>query len=70
MPDLARLAEEASSEQVMAWISNAEKQQPYVKNHNAWGARYDVDKLVTSEGWKSLRGWGAQNGYVCSHIDF
>ena len=70
MPDLARLAEEASSEQVMAWISNAEKQQPYVKNHNAWGARYDVDKLVTSEGWKSLRRWGAQNGYVCSHIDF
>lgn len=65
-PDLARLAEEASSEQVMNWTSNAEKQQPYVKTHNAWGARYDVDKLVTSEGWKNLRSWGAQNGYVCS----
>lgn len=67
MRDLARLAEEASSEEVMNWTSNAEKQQPYAKTHNAWGARYDVDKFVTSEGWKNLRRWGAQNGYVCSY---
>lgn len=63
-PGLARFAEEASSEQILNWATNAEKQQPYVKTHNAWGARYDVDKVVTSDGWKNLRRWGARNGYV------
>lgn len=63
-PELARFAQEASSEQILNWTTNAEKQQPYVKTHNAWGARYDVDKMVTSDGWKNLRRWGARNGYA------
>lgn len=57
------LGEEAISEQVKEWNANAEKQQPYVKSHNVWGARYDYDKLVTSEGWKELGKWGARTGY-------
>lgn len=61
-PELTRLGEEAVSEKIKDWNSNAEKQQPYVKTYNVWGSRYDVDKLVTSEGWKELGKWGARNG--------
>ncbi|KAK2741342.1 hypothetical protein FQN57_005626 [Myotisia sp. PD_48] len=62
--ELKVFAGEAISEQIRTWGANAEKQQPYVKQHNAWGARYDVDLLVTSEGWKQLKKWGAKNGVV------
>lgn len=64
MPELAKIAEEAASDPVKSWTCDAEVRQPYVKTHNVWGARYDVDKLVTSDGWKNLRTWGAQNGSV------
>ncbi|KAJ6441438.1 Acyl-CoA dehydrogenase [Purpureocillium lavendulum] len=63
-PELARIAEEAASDPVKRWTCDAEVRQPYVKTHNVWGARYDVDNLVTSDGWKNLRSWGAHNGIV------
>jgi hypothetical protein len=60
---LAPLGDEAISDQVREWNANAEKQQPYVKTHNAWGSRFDYDKLVTGEGWRELGEWGARTGY-------
>ncbi|KAL2864408.1 acyl-CoA dehydrogenase/oxidase [Aspergillus lucknowensis] len=63
-PRLSQFAAEAISDQVNAWIGNAETQQPYVKSRNVWGARYDRDRLVTSEGWKKLGKWGLSNGIV------
>ncbi|KAJ4144224.1 hypothetical protein LMH87_003114 [Akanthomyces muscarius] len=38
--------------------------EPFVEKHNIWGARHDVDRLVTSEGWRALRKWGAEEGAV------
>lgn len=64
VPELTALASEATSERIQNWVSNAEKQQPYVKTHNVWGRRYDVDRPVTSDGWKQLGKWGAQRGSV------
>ena len=62
-PRLVKFAEEAVSNEIYEWISNAEKEQPYVKTRNVWGARYAYDRLVTSHGWKQLGKWGAKNGY-------
>jgi hypothetical protein len=62
-PGLIKLGEEAVSPTIKDWGSNAEKQQPYVKTHDVWGARYDFDRLVTSEGWRELGKWGARHGY-------
>ncbi|KPI43779.1 putative acyl-CoA dehydrogenase AidB [Cyphellophora attinorum] len=64
VPQLIRFGEEAVSPRVNDWIANAEKQEPYVKQYDAWGRRYAVDKLVTSEGWKQLGVWGSKNGVV------
>ncbi|KAL3441755.1 hypothetical protein BJX65DRAFT_313485 [Aspergillus insuetus] len=63
-PRLSQFAAEAISDQTNAWIGNAETQQPYVKGRNVWGAKYDRDRLVTSEGWKQLGRWGLRNGVV------
>ncbi|OAL30953.1 hypothetical protein AYO20_08538 [Fonsecaea nubica] len=63
-PRLTKFAEEAISSEVNELISNAESQQPYVKAHNVWGARYPYDRLVTSHGWKELGKWGSKNGVI------
>ncbi|KIW31227.1 uncharacterized protein PV07_02892 [Cladophialophora immunda] len=61
---LTKFAEEAISPEINELISNAESQQPYVKTHNVWGARYPYDRLVTSHGWKELGKWGSKNGVI------
>jgi len=63
-PRLAAFGEEAVSPQINDWISNAEREQPYVKTRSVWGSKYAYDRLVTSTGWKELGKWGARNGYV------
>ncbi|KAL4865499.1 hypothetical protein BDV12DRAFT_174455 [Aspergillus spectabilis] len=63
-PQLIRLGDEAISPQVREWSADAERNQPYVKSYDVWGGRYDVDKLVTSEGWKQLGRWGGSHGVV------
>lgn len=59
---LEYFGEEAISDQVNAWISDAERDQPYVKSRNVWGEKYLYDRLVTSHGWKELGRWGISNG--------
>ena len=63
-PSLRRFGSEAVSPETYAWISNAERQQPYVKQYNIWGQRYPVDRLVTSHGWKEVGKWGIRRGVV------
>ncbi|OAA53140.1 Acyl-CoA dehydrogenase/oxidase [Cordyceps fumosorosea ARSEF 2679] len=63
-PALTKFGDDAISPQVREWNLNAERQQPFVERHNVWGARHPVDRLVTSEGWKALRKWGAEEGAV------
>jgi hypothetical protein len=62
LPQLNTFGQEAVSDRVNEWISNAERQQPYVKTRNVWGEKYSHDRLVTSQGWKELGKWGAKNG--------
>ena len=63
-PRLQKFGDDAVSPRVNDWMANAEKQEPYVKQYDAWGRRYPYDKLITSEGWKRLGDWGARNGCV------
>lgn len=62
LPSLTEFGQEAISQKVNEWIANAESQPPYVKTRNVWGERYAYDRLVTSQGWKTLGRWGAKNG--------
>lgn len=66
LPRLAKFGEEAVSARVNELISNAERDQPYIKTRNLWGEKYPHDRLVTSEGWKGIGRWGISNGFVRS----
>ena len=69
-PRLTQFGAEAVSDEVNEWISNAEKEQPYVKTRNVWAERYPYDRLITSHGWKEVGKWGSRNGYVaCPHFE-
>ncbi|KAK2786490.1 hypothetical protein FQN52_007795 [Onygenales sp. PD_12] len=63
-PKLEKFGSEAISAEINSLIGNAETQQPYIKTRNVWGGRYDVDRLITSEGWRGLGKWGISNGVV------
>lgn len=63
-PRLEQFGAEAVSDEVNDWVSNAEKQPPYVKSRNVWGEKYAADRLVTSDGWKKVGAWGVRNGCV------
>ena len=68
-PRLEQFGQAAVSDAINQWISNAERDPPYVKPRNIWGEKYPYDRLVTSEGWKQLGRWGISSGYfstVCS----
>ena len=65
-PRLEAFGNEAVSDEVNQWISNAERQTPYVKTRNVWGEKYAYDRLVTSQGWKELGRWGAKNGVIAA----
>ena len=64
IPSLTAFGAEAISDETYSWISNAERQRPYVKQYNVWGQRYPVDRLVTSHGWKEVGKWGIRRGVV------
>lgn len=61
-PRLRTFGDEAVSDQVHEWISNAETQQPYIKTRDLFNNRHPYDRLVTSHGWKELGRWGISNG--------
>ncbi|KAJ5545596.1 hypothetical protein N7494_003181 [Penicillium frequentans] len=63
-PNLTRFGSDAISKEMNSHIGNAEMQEPYIRTRNVWGARYDVDRLVTSTGWKELGKWGIKQGVV------
>jgi alkylation response protein AidB-like acyl-CoA dehydrogenase len=63
-PLLTTFGSEAISPETDSLISNAERQQPYVKQYNVFGQRYPIDHLVTSHGWKALGKWGISRGVV------
>ncbi|KAK3620825.1 hypothetical protein LTR56_023157 [Elasticomyces elasticus] len=62
LPQLEAFGKEAVSPQINELISDAERQQPYIKDRNVWGGK--VNRLVTSTGWKELGKFGARNGVI------
>lgn len=67
--EVSALGQEVISDQIFRWISDAERNKPYVKGsgRNAFG-RWTGD-LVTSEGWKQLQRFGIAKGMVATGYD-
>ncbi|KAG9242254.1 very-long-chain acyl-CoA dehydrogenase [Calycina marina] len=62
--DLERFGDEVMSPKVMDWVTDAERNVPYLKGsgRDAFGQR--TDELVTSQGWKNLQRMGLKEGIV------
>lgn len=59
---MVRLGEEVISDQVFAWVTDAERNKPYLR-----GSGRDVfgqwsGDLVTGEGWRRLQDFGFSHG--------
>lgn len=60
--DLANFGEEVLSKRIFEWVTDAERNVPYLKGggRDAFGRR--TSELVASEGWKNLQNFGIKNG--------
>ena len=61
-PDLERFGADVLSDKVMNWVSDAERNPPYLRGsgYDSWGNR--TDDLLTGEGWRSLQDMGFREG--------
>ncbi|RWA14959.1 hypothetical protein EKO27_g159 [Xylaria grammica] len=64
-PEVSGLGDEVLQERVLDWVTDAEKNQPYVTGggRNALGQRVST-KLVVTEGWRKLQGFSIEKGLV------
>ncbi|KAI1332127.1 very-long-chain acyl-CoA dehydrogenase [Xylariaceae sp. FL0255] len=64
-PEIARLGDEVLKPQIFDWISDAEKNQPYVTGggRNAFGQPVS-SKLVLAEGWRRLQEFNIEKGFA------
>ncbi|KAH7148705.1 acyl-CoA dehydrogenase/oxidase [Dactylonectria macrodidyma] len=67
--EVAQLGNEVLSDQVFAWITDAEHNKPYLKGsgRDAFG-KWKGD-LVTGEGWRGLQDFGIAHGIVAAGYD-
>lgn len=59
-PELSDFGAKVLSPQVLAWVLDAERNTPYVKQFDSWGRRRD--ELITTEGWRNLQALGIAEG--------
>ncbi len=61
-PDLSQLGEEVVSKKILDWVTDAEKNIPYLRGggRDAFGRR--TSELIVSEGWKRLQNYGIEQG--------
>lgn len=63
-PEVAKLGQEVLADRIFAWITDAERNKPYLKGsgRNAFGQWQG--KLVMTEGWRQLQEFGFAKGQV------
>lgn len=61
-PEVATLAQEVISPRVFAWVTDSERNAPYLKGsgRDAFGSW--TGELVTGEGWRELQRFGQAKG--------
>ncbi|KAI0867612.1 very-long-chain acyl-CoA dehydrogenase [Hypoxylon argillaceum] len=64
-PEITRLGEEVLQQHVFDWVTDAEKNQPYVTGggRHAFGQPVST-KLVVAEGWRKLQDFSIEKGFV------
>jgi len=61
-PEMAQLGEEVISPQIYNYITDAERNLPYLRGSGRDAFGRQTNELVTSEGWRKLQDFGKKNG--------
>lgn len=67
--EVAQLGEDVLSDQVFAWVTDAERNTPYLAGHGRDIFGKTTSKLVVGEGWRSLQAFGIARGIVATGYD-
>ncbi|KAG9235445.1 putative acyl-CoA dehydrogenase [Amylocarpus encephaloides] len=62
--DLSRFGDEVVSKKVFDWVSDAERNTPYLRGSGRDSFGRKTDELATSEGWRNLQDMGFKEGIV------
>ncbi|ROT41451.1 hypothetical protein SODALDRAFT_331180 [Sodiomyces alkalinus F11] len=68
-PELAQLGEDVLSDQIFAWITDAERNKPYLRGAGRDAFGRPRSHLVVGEGWRRLQEFGLCNGFVAAGYD-
>ncbi|PFH62603.1 hypothetical protein XA68_12855 [Ophiocordyceps unilateralis] len=67
--EVATLGQQVLADDVFAWVSDAEHNEPYVRGEGRDVFGRPSSELVTAEGWRKLRDFGIANGIVACGYD-
>jgi hypothetical protein len=63
-PEIAELGEQVLSQEIFDWVTDAEKNQPYLRGSGRDAFGKPKSELVVTEGWRKLQGFGFKKGFV------
>lgn len=67
--EVSHLGEEVISERIFSWITDAERNKPYLKGSGRDAFGNWTGELVTSEGWRQLQKFGIEKGMIATGYD-
>ncbi|GAB1315062.1 Acyl-CoA dehydrogenase/oxidase [Madurella fahalii] len=68
-PEAARLGDEVLSQQILDWVTDAERNQPYLRGSGRDAFGKPKSELVVGEGWRKLQDFGFEKGVVAINYD-
>ncbi|KAM7184742.1 Acyl-CoA dehydrogenase/oxidase, N-terminal and middle domain containing protein [Rhypophila sp. PSN 637] len=68
-PEIEQLGQEVLSQQIFDWITDAEKNQPYLRGSGRDAFGRPKSELVVTEGWRKLQDFGLARGFVAYNYD-
>ncbi|KAM0518936.1 hypothetical protein ACHAPE_003926 [Trichoderma viride] len=68
-PEVARLGQEVLTDRIFAWISDAERNKPYLRGSGRSAFGKWKGELVMTEGWRKLQEFGFAKGFVADAYD-
>ncbi|KAK1760536.1 hypothetical protein QBC47DRAFT_367412 [Echria macrotheca] len=68
-PEIAELGEQVLSQEIFDWITDSEKNQPYLRGSGRDAFGKPKSELVVGEGWRKLQEFGFKKGVVALNYD-
>ncbi|KAB5554550.1 hypothetical protein GE09DRAFT_1121434 [Coniochaeta sp. 2T2.1] len=68
-PDLARFGDDVLSPAIFDWVTDAERNLPYIRGSGRDAFGRPKSELVVTEGWRKLQDFGISNGVVALNYD-